>query len=218
MPRGEQARVTPSSFVGTYLKRRQHANESAPLATVDPLLKQSFKRPGGLRKRRLLAVLSLLVVVCGAAIAAPVLLRDDQMVDSTVLQDFKRVLSFTIFYPQSGSAVSVEKDSYKYDSQAKLFSYRAAYRRQPLVVSMQPVPDEFVDMPESYNTYIQALGQVLSFDSKHGTVHVTQPKNLGGGQAAIISAQGALMFVRSDVALTEGHWRNVFDSLVSEKD
>ena len=54
------------------------------------------------------------------------------------------------------------------------------------------------------------------FDSRNGTVYLTNPKELNGGQATIMNSHGTLMFVKPVKALADNNWRQLFNNLKTQ--
>ena len=124
----------------------------------------------------------------------------------------RRQLTSTLLLPDGGGAVA-DRLSAKYDTKEKLLTFNVAFASTRLVVSEQPTPDQFVDIPAVYTKLVDGLNNYESFDVNVGTVHLTEPKELSGKQAAVINAKGTLLFAKPDKNLTSDQWRKFFNGL-----
>lgn len=127
-----------------------------------------------------------------------------------------RQINFTIFMPNA-ETVSIDKPSIKYDSSLKLLSYNINTLNTRAVVSMQPTPESFTDIPEVYKKIVTTMNEEFKFENDLGTIYITRPSDLKGKQAAVVNAKGTLLFIKPDADLTQDQWRQLFNSLDVEK-
>jgi hypothetical protein len=126
--------------------------------------------------------------------------------------DVKRAVTSTILVPQARE-VDVSRESMAYNSQLKLLSFTTVAFGVKAVVSEQPTPESFIDIPQVYDKVVTNMNEYSKFDSDSGTVHLTRPKDLGGKQAAVMNAKGTLMFVKPERDLSDDQWRKLFNGL-----
>jgi len=143
------------------------------------------------------------LVVIGVMLVAP---------KPPVPVEIKRAVTSTIMVPQVRE-VEVSRDSMIYDSKLKLLSFTVAAYGVKTVVSEQPTPESFIDIPQVYDKVVTNMNEYSKFDSDSGTVHLTRPKDLKGKQAAVMNAKGTLMFVKPDRDLSDEQWRKLFNGL-----
>jgi hypothetical protein len=148
------------------------------------------------------------VVVFGMVIIIALLLAPKNPIPGPI----RKQLTTTLLVP-NGSAV-VDRLSATYNSKEKLLIYSVAFAGTKLVVSEQPTPESFVDVPQVYLKVLEGLNNYQSFDVNVGTVHLTQPKELQGKQAAILNTKGTLMFVKPAKNLTDDQWRQYFNHIL----
>jgi hypothetical protein len=86
-----------------------------------------------------------------------------------------------------------------------------------MVLSEQPTPDSFTDVPQVYDKVVDSMQEYQKFDVDVGTVHLTRPPSLNGKQAAVLNTKGTLLFAKPDKDLSEDQWRRFFNSFVVEK-
>jgi hypothetical protein len=123
----------------------------------------------------------------------------------------KRQVTSTILIPKISDAV-VDRQSVKYDKSLKLLSYTAIVYGVKTVVSEQPTPDSFVDIPQVYDKVVSSMGEYKTFEVDVGTVHLTRPKELNGKQAAVLNTKGTLLFAKPEQDLSDDQWRKLFGS------
>lgn len=130
-------------------------------------------------------------------------------------QAIRKQVSFVIFVPGKSSADQVNHTTVKYDSSLQLLTYMAksASNNLQIIISEQATPQSFVDIPQTYDALTTKLNQYGSFDSINGTVYLTRPKELNGGQSAVMNAKGTLLFAKPSQSLSDNDWRAFFNSL-----
>lgn len=126
--------------------------------------------------------------------------------------EIKRAVTSTLLVPKARD-VAVNRESMKYDSQLTLLTYSAIAYGVKTVVSQQPTPESFIDIPQVYDKVVASMNEYKKFDTDSGTVHLTRPKDLGGKQAAVMNTKGTLMFVKPERDLSEDQWRKLFNNL-----
>jgi hypothetical protein len=149
-----------------------------------------------------------IILVVGVIAATAILLAPK----SPIPPSLRNQVTSTLLVPEGGG-YSLNRDSAKYDKDKKVLTYTASYAGTKLVVSEQPTPSEFVDVPEVYDKVTAGMNNYQTFDSGIGTVHLTQPKQLSGKQAAVLNTKGTLMFVKPENALTDDQWRLWFNHI-----
>lgn len=126
----------------------------------------------------------------------------------------KKQISFVIFYPNPNPAIIVDAQSFKYDEREKLLSYVVQYANRSVTIAEQATPQNFIDIPESYDKLIESLGEYASFDSFYDKVSLTHPKEFNGQQSAVMNSKGTLFFAHpTNGDLTEDQWKKLFNNL-----
>jgi multidrug efflux pump subunit AcrB len=152
-------------------------------------------------------IVVVLILVAGATVLAKQL-APERLVPSSIQ---KRITS-TIFLPNSPN-VTAKKETVKYDSKTKLLSYQAAAFGITTVISEQPTPDTFTDIPQVYDKVLESWKQYEKFDTASGTVYLTRPGDQGGKEVGVMNSKGTLMFVKPEKDLSDDQWRQFFKSL-----
>jgi hypothetical protein len=123
----------------------------------------------------------------------------------------KSQLTSTLVLPSAKQA-TIDRNSAKYDSSLKVLSFNATVAGHKVVMAEQPTPDQFIDIPQAYDKVVENMNAYAQFDSALGTVHLTKPTQLHGGQTAVINAKGTLLFAKPSSNLTDDQWRRFFNS------
>lgn len=132
---------------------------------------------------------------------------------SPVTTAISRQANFAIFYPGKQTGYTADSKSMSYDTQNKLVTFTAQGPGTNLDFTEQATPTSFVDIPAAYDKLINNLRGYSSFESLHGKVNLTHPKELGGAQAAVMNAKGTLLFIRPNRDLPDDEWRRLFNGL-----
>jgi hypothetical protein len=128
----------------------------------------------------------------------------------------KKQVTSTLIVPQLAD-VTIDRQSVKYDDKLKLLSYTADVYGISTVISEQPTPDSFTDIPQVYDKVTASMNEYSKFDTDIGTVHITRPKELDGKQAAVLNTKGTLLFAKPERDLSDEQWRKFFGSFEVEK-
>jgi hypothetical protein len=126
--------------------------------------------------------------------------------------DIRHKASFPIFFPARSSSLEVDKTTISYDDSNHGLAYTITLHGKRIVMSEQATPDTFADGPV-YAYLLQKSGEYDSVSTNIGKVSLTRPKELNGGQAAIVNPPGTLIFGRPDKDLSKEEWKEVFGSL-----
>lgn len=171
------------------------------------------------KQRIIIISVVILLSVCLAAGGA-LLLRQKSVTDQPVIS--KQILAeanFTIFYPagvaEDTNAWQLQKDSSNYSKQSgvlTLYAVQPSTGRQ-IVLNEQPTPGAFADVPTQYSKMLTTLNEYGELQLGFGTVALTRPKELNGGQAAVANKAGTLIFAKPSVNMTDDEWRDFFESL-----
>jgi hypothetical protein len=122
--------------------------------------------------------------------------------------------SFGIFVP-GNDEWTVDTDTVRYTATSGLVSYvmHTKGNANSISVNEQATPEAFNDVPQAYDKLISSLQGYSTITSVNGKVDLTHPKELNGGQAAVMNAKGTLMFAKPDRSLTTEDWRRLFNQL-----
>lgn len=126
----------------------------------------------------------------------------------------KQKISYVVYYPESIAELTVNKSSFKYDNDNEVLSYTLKYSTADITIAEQATPENFVDIPQAYDKLTETLNSYSAFNSFHGTVHLTKPKELKGQQSAVMNSKGTLMFANvTNGSLTDKEWKKLFNNL-----
>lgn len=169
-------------------------------------------------RRYLLAI--IIVVICmgtGAAVTY-YLLHEKQkptIIDSQILEN----ANFTMFYPgdaeQTADGWVLQQERTNYDKTTGVLTLHTIQngRNRSIILTEQSLPGVFNDIPSQYSKMLTTMNEYSELQTSFGAVALTRPKELNGGQAAVISKSGTLIFAKPSVDLTDDVWRDFFESL-----
>jgi hypothetical protein len=118
---------------------------------------------------------------------------------------------FVLFYPND-PAISTQKETFKYDPSAKIFSFTASLQGKTIAFTEQSTPSQFSDIPQYYPALIDKLNGYDSFQNAIGQVDLTRPTEVKS-ETAVMNAKGTLVFARSNGDLSKDSWKLLFNSL-----
>lgn len=141
--------------------------------------------------------------------------KNDAIISKRILNE----ANFTIFYPRNATKNTndwqLEKDRTTYDKNSGVLTIHAVQPStgKQIILNEQPVPGAFTDVPTQYSTMLTTLHEYGELQLGFGTVALTHPQELKGGQAAVANKAGTLIFAKPSVNLTNDEWRDFFESL-----
>jgi hypothetical protein len=130
--------------------------------------------------------------------------------------DIRKQYQATLLVPRADT-IEIKADTAEYAPADKLLTYHVIYQGSDLILSEQPTPEQFNDFPDLFEKLLGGMGKYKSIDVELGTVHLTRPPSLKGGQTAVMNTKGTLLFVKPDKDLSEAEWRLFFQSLEVDK-
>ncbi len=132
----------------------------------------------------------------------------------TIDPNIRSAISFAALWPAKSAQLTVGTSTIKYSKADKLFSYVATTNEGiTLTISEESTPESFIDAPNSYEKLLAGMQKYRSFESQVGTVYLTRPPQLGGGQSAVMNSKGTLLFVRPSRDLSDEAWMKIFNNL-----
>ena len=120
-------------------------------------------------------------------------------------------ISFSVMHPGSNSRVRTDKSSITYDPAQKYITYTGKYNSQPLTISEQSTPQQYIDIPEAFARQMDQWHESSTFISSVGTVHITRPEHKT--YTAVLNERGTLVFVTSITPISNEDWRQIFRSM-----
>jgi hypothetical protein len=123
----------------------------------------------------------------------------------------KADLTSSLLLPET-SNFPISAKTVKYDSGLKLLSFDTTVYGDQVIVSEQPTPESFTDVPAVYAKVLDGMTDYDDFDVNVGTVHLTTPPQLNGKQAAVLNTKGTLLFAKPSRSLTNSQWQQFFTS------
>ena len=166
-------------------------------------------------------IITIAIVVAGASLLAvgAVVLKDTLDARTIISKQILEEANFSIFYPatteESDAAWVLQKDRTSYDKESGVLSLYVSQHStgRQIILNEQPTPGAFADVPTQYNKMLTTLNEYNELQIGFGTVALTHPKELNGGQTAVANKAGTLMFAKPSADLTDSEWRDFFEKL-----
>lgn len=96
-----------------------------------------------------------------------------------------------------------------YDSKLQQLTYTLDFGGATIIVSEQPTPETFTDVPALYDQLTTSMKQYKQFSTDIGTVYLTAPDNLHGLHAAVANVRGTLLLTKPDHNISDDQWRQL---------
>lgn len=116
-------------------------------------------------------------------------------------------------YVAQGDNVTIERASIKYDKDLKQLSYVSKMQDISIIVSEQPSPEVFGDVPQYFDKWITSAGAITNFDTPNGKVYLASNPNYGVNTVAIMNSKGTLLFAKPSKNLSQDQWKQFFRTL-----
>ncbi len=172
-----------------------------------------------MKRKKLVAIIfsciAFLVIVSVVIVTISVLRKQQNVLPKDVLNS----ANFTLFVPQqdhkSDDAWNLVTLSAGYDKSSGVLSssYKQTSSDTTITLTEQSTPDAFNDVPQQYTHVLDALNEYAEIQTSFGTIGLTHPTELKGGQTAVVNKSGTLMFAKPSANLTNEQWKQFFNTL-----
>jgi len=137
---------------------------------------------------------------------------------SGISKDILKKTAFSVFtHDPADSSWTFENSTTVYDTAQGVLTLHFINADNKLTVTQQLTPDPFTDVPNYLSILLSKLHQYAEIHTSIGTVGLTRPEELKGGQTAVINTRGTLMFAVPEKDLTNDQWQKFFNSLLVVK-
>ena len=151
-------------------------------------------------------MISVIVVVVAIAAILYYFLRPQSVIPSAT----KAQLTSPLLMPTDQTVAVIDRTSVKYDPKIKMLTYDVQFEDIKVVISEQPTPESFIDIPDVYTKMLESMNEYKKFELAIGVIHLTRPTDLKGKQSAVVNSKGTLLFASPKEDLTEDQWRRFF--------
>ena len=164
------------------------------------------------RTQLILGVLLVIAIAAGGSIAVVSYLqsRKSGIIPSSIQQH----IAFQVYAPSTTSTWAIDTNSISYNSTQGVLSLVVSSSTNTFALEEQQTPSIFTNVAQYYPTLLSKLNVYGNFQTGLGTVELTKPTELHGGQTAVLNSAGTLLFVRPKSNLTNGQWNKFFSSIV----
>ena len=125
----------------------------------------------------------------------------------------QRQIPFTVYFPDASWKTNTHDASY----QNGVLRFAAQQAQGRVIFTEQSTPPIFSEVPQYLPSLLAKMNQYASFSSSSGTVYLTKPNELRGGQTAVIENGGTLLFIRPAQELSEKQWQQLCSGLYTVK-
>ena len=119
-------------------------------------------------------------------------------------------VNFTLLAPREYTRQ--QQATIKYDDQQNNVSYVLPYGDQTFIVSMQALPNEFVN-DQTYIAYVDQQDRIDKLDTKLGTAYIIRPAAFAGTETATLRYEDTLVFIRASETNIEISWQDVIQAI-----
>lgn len=160
-------------------------------------------------KRALIMAVVLLIILAGAA-GYKLLVKAPNPVPPGV----SAKANFSIVYPTPST---INSESWTYSDKQKTVNFISNQPGFTVTFTEQEVPLAYQNDESAYGRFIGGLRPTINFNSKLGSVSVTNFVTAANyqpaGETAVLKTQDCLVLVHPSRNLTDDEWRSVFNSL-----
>jgi hypothetical protein len=161
----------------------------------------------------------LLIIIGGAAVLVVVVIwlvvaynESRAVLPSEIVKS----VNYTVLVPGNAKKYPVLEESVKNDPASKVLSYSTTINNIKVVINQQAEPEAFTEPAAQVSIYQKLLENMKQYKDLHtdaGTVTLTRPTELQGGQAAVLNANGTLLFAQPTSDLSDADWQDFFNSI-----
>ena len=164
-------------------------------------------------KRKYIIIIFIGILMLGIGAGAYLIFRPGP---PDILDLTKQQVGFTLFAPDRASKTwKLDKNTIDYNKNTSVlvFTLNNAGNTNKIVMSQQATPDPFTDIPNYPTLFFSKLNQYQELHVSLGTIALTHPTELKGGQSAVGNIRGTLMFLHPSTDLTDDEWKDVLNEL-----
>jgi hypothetical protein len=162
-------------------------------------------------KKPLIILIAILLIVLIGVGTALVISRNNS--DKLVPANIRQQISFIIYVPSPDWQTPPDDMLYT----ESVLGFASTQSGTSVSINEQATPDIFSEVPQYFPSLLDKLNRYASFDTANGTVYLTKPKELKGGQQAVLNSNGTLLFAHPNHPLTNDQWRRFFNTMQSVK-
>lgn len=122
-------------------------------------------------------------------------------------------VSFPSYVPSNDAHWVLDSSKTSFDQESGVLSLTFTQGSRSIVLTQQASPQVFSDVPQQYTKMLSSMNQYAELQTAFGAVAITHPKELNGGQAAVINKSGTLIFAKPNQELSDEEWKVFFNNL-----
>jgi hypothetical protein len=122
-------------------------------------------------------------------------------------------VSFPIYAPAADTTWKLETARTSYDQQNGVLTLYLTHDSAQIILTQQGTPQVFSDVPQQYSKMLATMNEYAELQTPFGAVGLTHPKELNGGQTAVVNKTGTLLFAKPNRDLSDAEWKEFFNNL-----
>jgi len=132
-----------------------------------------------------------------------------------ISKDITSQVNYTLYVPppRGANKFLLDKTTIEYDKTERKVAMTARSADNKITFTVQPQPDAFTDVPGFYAKLLNTLNPYKELSTSIGTVTLTRPQELNGGQTAVVNPNGTLIFAHPDKDISDQDWQEFFNNL-----
>lgn len=165
-----------------------------------------------------LLIIVLIVASIGAAVGTLLYFTRDR---SPIPAELRTELTFSPLIIPSDSTDITSRDfalAPTEDGETQLLTYTIANESADIVVSQYPQPQEFVEIPEYKERFLNnVVRQEQVVQTANGTIHIGTLAKGDQGQIGVMLERGLIVFMKPEKSLGQNEWRRVGEALLLQE-
>lgn len=154
-----------------------------------------------------IALLALIIVI----VSSLALTKNSE--DSPIPNEIMNKINFLVYYPNNEQTWTTDESKTEFDTESGVLLLNSNDQTATIILSQQSSPEVFNDVPDQYQRMLNTLNQYAEISTSFGTITLTKPAELKGGQSAVGNLNGTLLFAKPDRDLSMQEWENFFKSM-----
>lgn len=163
--------------------------------------------------KRLKKIFPIILIILALSIVAFAVYSKNTEEPAPISKEVMSKINFLIYYPNNEETWTTDDSKTEFESESGVLIMNSSNGSASIVLSQQSAPDVFNDVPDQYQRMLNSLNQHTEILTSFGTITITRPAELNGGQSAVGNLNGTLLFAKPDKDLNDAEWKEFFKSM-----
>lgn len=163
----------------------------------------------------------ILLVICGFFVAITIVvfyfLMQNHQSEIFSAQTLRQI-NFNIFIPDQDlnkqDVWIIDRQSTYYNQETKTLTIVAKKDNKEVIITEQATPEAFKDIPGQFSRMLASINQYSQQSTNLGNVALVHPKELNGGQTAVLNTRDTLIFARPNKDISDNEWQAFFNTFI----